>query len=244
VSAIRPLQEAEITDPVLITVSQLTVELDNVLFPINRKSTEKEPQTWQRELQGQHIPRHVLDAVYRNVKDQPTATLRAKKAVSCLLWMTDKPLSEIEAAMTQFGGSTGGAAGAIRGVTSRTCDVLPVVADIAQILDTDLNLGDRIEKLLVRLEMGLPSGIAQLAKYTGSSLNRGDYQRLIRSGLFDLESIEKAGDEKLLECVDDSSVKLEEIRKASEKKKESDENDKFISPILPLYMRLDLKRFE
>jgi len=235
VSAIRPLQASEITDPVLITVSQLTVELDNVLFPINRKSTEKEPQTWQRELQGQHIPRHVLDSVYRNVKDQPTATLRAKKAVSCLLWMTDKPLSEIEATMTQFGGSTGGAAGPIRGVASRTCDVLSVVADIAQVLHTDLNLGDRIEKLLVRLEIGIPSGIAQLAKYTGASLNRGDYQRLMGAGLSDLESIEKVGEEKLLECVDGSSVKLEEIRKASEKKKDMDEDDKFTTPILPQY---------
>lgn len=235
IDVIKSLQTSEITDPVLITVSQLTTELDNVLFPINRRSTEKEPQTWQRELQGQQIPQQVLHAIYRNIKDQTDSTLRAKKAVSCLLWITDAPLSDIERSMTQFGGSTGGAAGAIRGVASRTCDVLPTVADIAQVLHADFDLEDRVEKLLIRLEFGISSKIVQLGKYTGAALNRGDYQRLINAGLVDLESIEKTSDEQLLEYLDGSGVKLEAIRNALKKKKEDIEESKFTSPLLPQY---------
>lgn len=235
ISALQTLQPTEISDPVLITVSQLTKELDNVLFPINRKSTEKEPQTWHRELQGQSIPRHVMDAVYQNVTDQTQATLRAKKAVSCLLWITDIPLSEIETTMTQFGGGFGGAAGPIRGSASRTCDVLPVVADIALVLHPDLDLSDRVERLLTRLEIGISAAIVGLAKYTGVALNRGDYQRLVAVGLSDLESIEKVDDIKLLKYLDGSNIKLKEVRKAGDKRKEDVDNSKFISPILPQY---------
>src|SRR5206468_3421888 len=46
VGCLRALQPHEISDPVLITAAQTTVELDQVLFPINKKSTQKEPQLW------------------------------------------------------------------------------------------------------------------------------------------------------------------------------------------------------
>lgn len=234
INALKPLQAAEISDPVLITVSQLTKELDVVSFPINRRSTEKEPQTWQRELRGQQIPQHILRSIYKNITDQTQATLRAKKAVACLLWMTDNPLLSIEATLTQFGGSLGGAAGAISSLTARTCDVISVVGDIARVLHPDLELGDRIEKILLRLEKGLPAKVFELAKYTSAFLIRGDYLRLIKANLFTLEAIEQAGDEKLLECIDGSSLKLKALRNASTKKKEAD-NDIPLSPILPTY---------
>jgi len=235
IDAVRPLQSSEITDPALIAISQLTVELDNVLFPVNRKSTRSEPQTWHGELQRQPIPQHVLRAFYHNVKDQVDATLRAKKAVACLLWITDQPLATIEAAMTQFSGGTNTAAGAVRSVASRSCDVLPVVADIAQFLHPDLDLGDRIRRLTIRLEIGIPARALSIGEFTGSTLSRPDYQRLIAAGLIDWEAVEKAGDEQLLACVDGSSIKLEAIRKAEVDRLDSNNDEVLLIPLLPAY---------
>jgi replicative superfamily II helicase len=52
-----------LNDPTLLTVTQLTVELDLVLFPINKKSTNNEPHTWRRELQGLGVPPALLEAL-------------------------------------------------------------------------------------------------------------------------------------------------------------------------------------
>jgi helicase len=88
VEALAPLAPASINDPTLVALAQLTVEVDQVLFPINRKSTQKEPQTWFGELGRQHIPGHVLNSLKRFISDQHQATLRAKKAAACLLWIS------------------------------------------------------------------------------------------------------------------------------------------------------------
>lgn len=235
IDAVRPLQSSEITDPALVAISQLTVELDNVLFPINRKSTQAEPQTWQRELQGQQIPQHVLSSFYRNVKDQADATLRAKKTVACLFWITEQPLAQIETAMTQFSGIVNTAAGAIRSVASRSCDVLPVVANIAQVLHPDLDLGDRVKRLTTRLEIGISAKAMFVAEHIGATLSRPDYQRLIVAGLHDWEAIEKAGDEQLLDCFDGSSIKLEAIRKGAIDRLEPGNDEVLLAPLLPSY---------
>ncbi len=235
IDVVKPLQSSELTDPALIAVSQLTVELDSLLFPINRKSTQSEPQTWQRELQGQQIPQPVLRSFYNNVKDQVDATLRAKKTVACLLWITEQPLAHIETVMTQFSGGANTAAGAIRAVASRSCDVLPVVSDIAQVLHPELDLGDRIKRLTTRLEIGIPAKAMFIGEQTGSALSRPDYQRLIVAGLHDWEAIEKAGDKELLDCVDGSTIKLDAIRKAAVDRLQSKDDEVLLAPLLPAY---------
>src|SRR5207247_10742356 len=98
----------------LITAVQTTVELDQVLFPINRKSTQKEPQAWFQELRHQDVPGHVINQLRRGTTEQSQDTLRAKKAVACLFYVSGQPMSEIERVLTQFGGAFGGAAGPIR----------------------------------------------------------------------------------------------------------------------------------
>ena len=56
VDCLSGLRPDHITDPVLIAAAQTTVEVDQVLFPINKKSTQKEPQVWPNELRGQGVP--------------------------------------------------------------------------------------------------------------------------------------------------------------------------------------------
>jgi helicase len=217
VDCLRPLQPNEISDPTLLTAVQTTVEVDQVLFPINRKSTQKEPQLWPIELRGQGVPGSVLAMLHREVSVQHQATLRAKKAVACLLYISGRPMNEIEDSLTRFGGAFGGAAGPIRGVAGRTCDLVPVAARVAEILNPTLDLGDRVARLTVRLTYGVPSAAADIAREGGAQLLRGDYCRLAAAGLSEPDGIEKATDKQLLDCLDGDKRKLGILREASKR---------------------------
>jgi helicase len=216
VDCIGAVQPADITDPVLIVAAQSTAELDGVHFPINKKSTQKEPQTWIGELQRQGVAQAALWSLQRHVSNQVTATLRAKKAVACLYYVSGTAMSEIERVVTQFGGSFDGAAGPIRSVGSRTCDVLPMVARVAELLHSGLDLSTRIGRLVIRLEYGVASEAVDIARHAGRDLGRGDYRRLVEAGLASAEAIDSALDAAILDQVDDDSGKLRAIRAFAE----------------------------
>lgn len=93
-------------------------------------------------------------------------------------------------------------------------DLLPTTARVAELLYSGLDLTDRVNRLLVRLEIGLPSQIVELASEAGTRLNRGDYLRLIKAGLATVEVLKSASDESILPCVDDDRGKLAHIRSA------------------------------
>jgi helicase len=171
-----------------------------------------EPQVWPNELRGQGVPGGVLGALQRGVADLLQATLRAKKAVACLLFVSGRPMNEIEGIVTQFGGGFGGAAGPIRSVSARTCDLMPVAARVAEILHPTLDLGDRVSRLAVRLTHGVPAAAVDLAKLGGADLLRGDYRRLAEARLCEPEQIEAATDGQILACVDMDRRKLALIR--------------------------------
>lgn len=78
------------------------------------------------------------------------------------MYITPKSLLEIEETLTQFGRNDS-AAGAILSVTSRVCDVLPTIAQVAELLHPTLNLADRVTRLLIRLNLGVPVQIIDLA---------------------------------------------------------------------------------
>lgn len=213
VDALGPVNTVDINTATLIGASCLTRELDEVYFPFNKKSTRKEPYMWAQQLQHQRIAFSVLDAMRRSIADQHTPTVRAKKAVACLLWMTEWPLSQIEKTMIQFGGAFA-AAGPIRAVSSRVLDVLPVVTRVAELLHPDLDLTEQRVRLMARLEVGLPDSASELAVHLGGRITRADYLRLLRSGLGEVESIDDASDEVLLERLGDNEEKLIAVRAA------------------------------
>lgn len=234
VGALRHVAPEGINDPTLIALTQLTVELDAVLFPINKKSTQKEPQTWFAEIQRQGVPAAVLNALQQSITERVQAVLRAKKAVACLLWVTERPIVEIERLLTQFGGARDGAAGAIRGVAARTCDLLPTVARVAEVLSPGLNLGDRVSRLLVRLEIGLPAAAVELASTAGNRLARGDYQLLLKASLCSIAEIERRTDEDLLKVLAGNKTKLRVVREAAELQQRA-EDERPTGPMLEPY---------
>lgn len=141
-------------------------------------------------------------------------------------------MSDIESVLTQFGGAFGGAAGPIRSVASRTCDLLPVAARVAEILHPTLDLGDRISRLAIRLTYGIPGMAVDLARQLGNDLLRGDYCRLAAARLCEPEQIDAAADGQLLECLDGDKRKLELVRDAS--KRISQRRTQAAKPILPV----------
>lgn len=214
VDCLSGLQPQEITDPVLISATQTTVELDQVYFPINKKSTQKEPQLWPNELRGQGVAYAILNALQHRVADAHQSTLRAKKAVACLLYISGKAMNEIEKVLMQFGRVFDGAAGPIRGVSARTCDLMPVAARVAEILHPTLDLGDRVRRLAIRLTYGIPGAAVDLAQIAGGELLRGDYCRLASAKLCEPDAIKTASDDQILACVDKDKRKLKLIREA------------------------------
>jgi helicase len=235
ISALSGTDAAQISDPTLISACQLTVELDQVLFPINKKSTQKEPQTWFSELQGQGVSHGVLAGMSRNSNDVHQATLRAKRSAACLLWVGGVPISKMEDILTQFGGALNGAAGPIRAVKSRTCDLLPTVAKIAEVLNSGLALEERIQRLLVRLEIGIPSASVEIASLVGDALSRADYLGLAEMRLCQVEAIDGASDEQILTCLSGDKDKLQAVRAASVEAKRARKQPTFAPPILAPY---------
>lgn len=235
VDALRLVTPQGISDPTLIALTQLTVELDAVLFPINKKSTQKEPQAWFGEIQRQGVPAPVLNALQRLITERGQAVLRAKKAVACLLWVTERPIVEIEKVLTQFGGASDGAAGAIRGVAARTCDLLPTVARVAELLHPGLDLGERVSRLLVRLEIGLPAAAIDLASTAGNRLARGDYQLLVRAGLSSIGEIDRRTDDEILRVLGANKAKVQVVREAAAQHRKAENERKPTGPMLEPY---------
>ncbi|GBE93656.1 DEAD/DEAH box helicase [Nostoc cycadae] len=232
VACLSQLNPESIREPTLLAATQLTVELDRLLFPINWKSTNKEPTVWKQELLRQGVPHLLLNALNLGVTNQHQSTLRAKKAVACLLFVTDRSTAEIESILTQFGGTLGGAAGAIRDVAERTCDLLLTVAQVAGILHPNLDLDEPISRLLIRLNVGVPPAAVDLAKQVATRLTRGEYLQLLHAGLCNIDAIETVSDSDILSHLNHDIEKLAIVRKAVKQHRQQELEPTLLSPIL------------
>lgn len=212
VAALRPVATEAINEATLVTATQLTAELDDTYIPLNRRSKDKEPAAWVSMLRRKAVAPAVLGRLGYNAADQSTAVMRAKRAAACLMWMSDMPITTIERQLLQFGGGFD-AAGPLRSVTSRSLDLLPTTVAVCEILHPDLDLGERVQDLFARLEVGLPEAAAPLARGVGEALTRGNYLELGRRGLLDLAALGAATDEVLGECLDGSSSKVAALRR-------------------------------
>ena len=144
-------------------------------------------------------------------------------------------MSEIEDILTQFGGRFDGAAGPMRSVKSRTCDVLPTVATIAELLYPGFSFGDRVGRLLFRLELGIPATAIDLATYARDQLARGDYLRLVKAGIIAIDALESAEDRTILACLEGAPLKLASVRRAIEDYRKFEARPVFTEPILSPY---------
>jgi hypothetical protein len=234
VAALSRIQPDALNDPTLIAATQITAELDQVLFPMNKSSTIKEPQAWMGELQRQGVAIQVQQSIQKDINETTLPTLRAKKAVACLLWMTDLPIAKVEQTLTQFG-KPDGAAGAIRSVAARSYDLLPTVGRVAELLHPGFDLSVRLPRLMTRLEVGVPASQGELASYIGIRFGRGDYLDLLKGGFSSMARLDAATDETLLSLLGGSQEKLNIIRLAVKKYDQDKERKENVLADLPIY---------
>lgn len=237
VRLLRHLPPKAITDPTLIAATQATCELDDVYFPVNKKSYQRnhaEPVAWMGELGRQGVPAGVTESLWLDPKEPQTPVLRAKRAVSCLYWMSVMTMTQIEEVVTRFSGR-GEAAGPIRSVASRTYDLLPTVIKVAELLHPEADFIGRTQALLARLEVGVPSKAAELAHLCGTRLTRGDYQTLIQNDLVSIDNLEQADETKILAALGGNAVKVNLIKEMIKKDKAIKEQYQLIAVDLPLY---------
>ena len=194
-------------DASLIALTQITAELDQTYLPINRKSKNKEPQRWLGGLQQEGVATRLLQVGAREVH---TPTLRAKKAAACLLWMSGLSRQEIELRLMQHMRENV-AAGAVNQVRSRTADLLPVVVTVAEIL-RDADLADRQRDLLLRLELGIPASLLEVARVCTTRLTRTEYLRLEGAGLTTLDAVGKAQINEIAEHLGENKVRARAVR--------------------------------
>jgi hypothetical protein len=200
VGALRSTQPEQLTDSTLVTAAQLTTELDDVFFPMNKRSVKKELPFWPQILAQQGVARSVLMALSRGANEAHVPALRAKKAYACLVWMSNWPRSRMEEFLTQFGGGFT-ATGALQSVTSRTSDVLPTVTRIAELLHPGLNLAARLDAVLAGLLLSLPVVLSELMMALGRDIPRATYLALQRAGITNREALAKPTDEELARLI-------------------------------------------
>ena len=147
-------------------------------FRSTRSANTKSRNTGADNCARRGSPSTVLVHLQRNITAQGQDTVRAKKAVACLYYVSGMGMEEIERAMSQFGGAFDGSAGPIRAITGRTCDVLPMIGRVAELLHSGLDLGQRGSRLLLRLDLGIQGPVVDLARYAERNLDRADYRRL------------------------------------------------------------------
>jgi helicase len=175
VSALRNMAPHEVNEDTLITLTQATVELDSQWLPMHPKSP-KERATWSSELGRRPISYSAIQALHFG-SDARAVTLRIKRAAGCLLWMTGYSRARIEEHLTRHVRESA-AAGQLAGVVSRTGDMLPLVAGIAELVHPGLDLTDVQPRLLARLQIGLPVEMTDLGHAIGGALTRAQYLAL------------------------------------------------------------------
>jgi helicase len=200
VGVLRNLRPATLDDYTLVALTQLTEELDDVYFPLNKKSKRKEPTAWFGALQQHRVHHAVTQALHYNATNAHQPTLRSKKAAGCFLWMDGRSRQEIERFLMQFDRNQA-AAGPLNSVVNRTLDLLPTVIRVAEVLH-DADLSERESPLMLRLQIGLPATVLPIAMRLGMDLNRGQYLALHRARLITPGAIKGAEPDELLAMVD------------------------------------------
>jgi helicase len=197
----------ELSDALLVSVAQLTTELEDVFLPLNKSSKHKEPLQWLGSLQREGVPPAVF---HIDMRDGHAATSRAKKAAACLLWMSGRSRREIEMILMQFHRDKA-AAGAVNQVRSRTIDLLPVVVRVAEIV-REVDLSQRQADLMLRLDFGIPADALEIARICSTRLSRTEYLRLQRAGLATLDSLGDAKIEDIAQHLSEDKVRAKVVR--------------------------------
>lgn len=174
----------------LIAAAQLTNELNGIYMPVNAKAKNTEVPRWPYFLAQQRVPGSLIGALQATAQDVKQATARTKRAAAAAMWVAGLPMVELEQHLNQHMYNRGGLAGAVRAVADRTRDLLPAVGAVVRELDPAHPLDDLVERTMLRLELGIPAELVDLAMAIRTQPTRPQWMRLHAAGLVAIETVE------------------------------------------------------
>ena len=175
-SALRFVPDV-LSAPDLVTLAQVTLEMDNMYIPIHARSNQEQARWPQTLMQlGASV------SLVRNMHVGGGETLpRTKRAVACLYYMSSSRLAAIETQLTQHMRDSA-IAGPVRAVAGRTRDFIGPVTRIAELSGKTIDPSVSLDDLLIQLEFGLPTECVELATRLGNLLTRAEYLQLLDRG--------------------------------------------------------------
>ncbi len=163
-----------------------------IFVAVNVKS-RKEHQRWPQE-----VLRHLSSYPYWNTElrrlvhnDDYSKLGICKKFSAILSWINGDPISVIERYIQQhyFDRFT---SGAVQQVADRCKDVLnPIATIISFIYPKQINIGETIERLIIRLQLGVPDNIVDFVRVTKANFSRPTYIALHNMGIYTLAEAQR-----------------------------------------------------
>jgi replicative superfamily II helicase len=199
----------------LVAAAQLTTELDGVFLPVNARAVNTEVPRWPRVLAQQGVPHSLINSLQNTATDMAQAVARSKRASAAAMWIAGTPIETIELQLTQHLRQRGGVAGAVRAIADRTRDLLPAVAAVVRELAPDSAVGDLVGRTMLRLALGIPAEVVDLARLDGLQMTRAQWLSLNQSGLVTAEAIRDAVDDNLASILG-SPAAAQSLKEAAE----------------------------
>ncbi|MFF9580756.1 DEAD/DEAH box helicase [Streptomyces achromogenes] len=200
----------------LICAAQLTSELDDVRF----QQLPRAPHGAFTRLAGALKARGAAEPVLSMLMSAPPKSgisiSRARRAISCLMWMEGMRLADIERVISDPGKVTRPETpGPVQHAVQRAADVITTVIEIAFHVHPAADLGSLPDVLPTQLELGIPAGLVLVAWHAEVPLGRTVYLNLARAGLTSPADILAADPSVLLDCVGGSAEQHALVREAS-----------------------------
>lgn len=194
----------------LVVLAQVTTEVDQLTLRTQTRS-HREQARWPGVLSQFGVSQGLI----RNLHvGNGVPVRRAKKAAACLLLTTVRPFADIETDLLQHTPENS-AAGPIRGVASRTRDVIETVANVATFYGKTISDEDAIDDLALQLELEVPCAVLPVARELGAQLSRSDYLRLLELDLVEWAAIERADNKHLTHQLGEAKATLLKERAAT-----------------------------
>jgi helicase len=176
----------------LVAAAQLTNELNEIYLPVNARAKNTEVPRWPRLLASQGVPADLLHEMQATSVDGKQATARAKRAAAAAMWIAGLPMEQIEAQLNQHLRNRRGLAGTVRSIADRTRDLMPAVAAVVRALHPGQPVDELPERTMLRLELGLPAELVDLASAVTFPLTRPQWLKLHAAGLLTVTAVQDA----------------------------------------------------
>jgi hypothetical protein len=112
-------------------------------------------------------------------------------------------MEQIEQYLNQHLRNRGGLAGTVRSIAERTRNLLPAVAAVVRSLDPTQPVDELAERMMLRLELGIPAEVVHLAQRITTPLTRPQWMRLHAAGIVTPTAVENQELKSLKELLGD-----------------------------------------